>query len=154
KNRIIYEAVNRQLYKVHPYGQQPTIGEVEHLKNPSIANIEKYFSTYYVPNNMAVVISGDIDPEETIVLVAERFSSWQRKPLPEPRQYVDPPINGVERVEVTYPGEEYVMLAFPTASQNSDDAHALMICDMILDNRVAGLININLNQKQAVRSAG
>src|SRR5690606_10232951 len=109
---------------------------------------------YYVPNNMAVVISGDIDPEETIVLVAERFSSWQQKPLPEPRQYVDPPINGVERVEVTYPGEEYVMLAFPTASQNSDDAHALMICDMILDNRVAGLININLNQKQAVRSAG
>ena len=33
--RIIGTAIDELLYKVHPYGQQPTIGTVDHLKNPS-----------------------------------------------------------------------------------------------------------------------
>jgi predicted Zn-dependent peptidase len=50
---LLYSAVSEQLFKNHPYGQQPTIGTVEHLKNPSLVYIQKYFDTYYVPNNMA-----------------------------------------------------------------------------------------------------
>ena len=57
---IIYTALNEQLFKKHPYGQQPTIGTVDHLKNPSLVYIQNYFDTYYVPNNMAIFISGDI----------------------------------------------------------------------------------------------
>src|SRR5436853_1154780 len=39
KREIIHDAVAKLLYKVHPYGQQTTIGEVEHLKNPSLKNM-------------------------------------------------------------------------------------------------------------------
>ena len=46
------------------------------------------------------------------------------------------------------------MLAFRTVPVLHEDAEALRMLDMILDNSVAGLINLNLNQKQAVRDAG
>lgn len=154
KSRVINEAVNNLLFKKHPYGQQPTIGTVDHLKRPSLVFIKEYFDTWYVPNNMAIFISGNIDIDETISLIDEEFSSWQSKPLPEVGPWDESPLDGVERVEVTYPGEEYVLLAYRTVPAHHPDEEALMLFDMILDNAAAGLINLNLNQQQRVRQAG
>lgn len=152
--RIISTAVLETLFKVHPYGQQPTIGTVEHLKNPSLVYIQEYFDTYYVPNNMAIFISGDIDPAETIELISEKFSHWEAKPIPEIGPWIEEPLQGAERKTVQYPGEEQVQLAFRTAGNGSEDKEALILVDMILDNRTAGLINLNLNQQQLVSNAG
>ena len=154
KSRIITYAVDRLLYKKHPYGQQPTLGTVEHLKNPSLTNIYNYYYTYYVPNNMAIFISGDINTEETIALIDRYFSAWQPKEVPATPTWEEAPLNGREFVETTYRGEEYVLLTFRTASNKSTDAEALIVLDMMLDNATAGLINLNLNQKQLVRQAG
>lgn len=154
KGRIINTAVMDKLFKVHPYGQQPTIGTVEHLKNPSLKHMYNFFETYYVPNNMAIFISGDIDISNTITLIDKHFSAWQSKPLPAEKTWEEAPLHGVERVEVQYLGEEYVMLAFRTVAQGHPDAEALQLVDMVLDNATAGLINLNLNQQQKVRQAG
>ena len=54
------------LFPNHPYGQQSTIGKAEHLKNPSMIDINNYFDKYYVPNNMAIVLVGDLDFDATI----------------------------------------------------------------------------------------
>jgi len=113
-----------------------------------------FFKTYYVPNNMAICISGDIDIEETIQIIADNFNRWEPRSLPEFKQWREDPIDGVERVTVQYQGEEYVMIVFRTVPQNHPDAEALMLFDMILDNATAGLINLNLNQQQKVRQAG
>ena len=151
---LLYSAVSEQLFKNHPYGQQPTIGTVEHLKNPSLVYIQKYFDTYYVPNNMAIFISGDIDTEDTIELISQNFGDWKPAPLPEVGPWPERPLEGVERRTVQYPGEEQVQLAFRTASNGHADKEALILIDMILDNQTAGLINLNLNQAQKVVSAG
>lgn len=152
--RIIYTAMLETIFKVHPYGQQPTIGTVDHLKNPSLVYIQNYFDTYYVPNNMGIFISGDINVDETIALISEKFSRWERKPVPEVGPWQEPPLQGAERSTVQYPGEEQVQLAFRTAGNGSPDKEALILVDMILDNRTAGLINLNLNQRQLVSEAG
>ena len=154
KDRIITEAVNAALYKVHPYGQQTTLGSVEHLKKPSLVNIENFYRTYYVPNNMAICISGDIDKTATMKLIDESFSVWEPKKLPKAGKWREKPLHGAERVTVQYPGEEYVLLAFRTAAQGKRDADALRLLDMVLSNSVAGLIDLNLVQKQVVRGAG
>src|ERR1051325_6605291 len=73
KEAIIEFAVNKLLFKKHPYGQQTTIGEVEHLKNPSLKNMYEYYRKHYVPGNMAIVISGDIEPRKTIKLIEKFF---------------------------------------------------------------------------------
>lgn len=153
-DRVILYATDQLLYKRHPYGQQPTIGLPEHLKNPNLHYIQNYFDTYYVPNNMAIFISGDIDVDSTIALIAEKFNRWESKPVPEVGPWVEDPLQGAERETVYYPGEEQVQLAFRTVPNHHPDAEALMMLDMILDNRTAGLINLNLNQAQAVAQAG
>jgi predicted Zn-dependent peptidase len=154
KDRIIHYAVGKTLYKNHPYGQQTTIGEVEHLKNPSLKNMYRFFEIYYVPNNMAIMISGDIDVQEAIRTIDAAFSPWRPKALPRLREWKEQPLQGAERITVKYKGEEYALLAFRTADQNHPDAEALRLLDMTLDNSVSGLINLNLNQGQKVRQAG
>ncbi len=154
KDRIIRYAVNEELFKKHPYGTQPTIGTVEHLKNPSLKNISEYFYTWYVPNNMAIFLSGDFEKEAAIQAIDAQFSSWERKDIPEPKSWEEDALAGREEVVRTYEGEEMVLLAFRTAPLDSEDAEALTLIDMILDNSNAGLINLNLNQQQRVRQAG
>jgi len=154
KEEVIAFAVNKLLFKHHPYGQQTTIGEVEHLKNPSLKNMYEFFEKNYVPGNMAIVISGDLQPRQTIKLIDRHFSAWQARPVPQPRQWEEKPLQEAERVTVKYKGEEYVLLAFRTPGRNDPEAEALKLTDMILSNATAGLIDLNLNQQQKVRRAG
>jgi predicted Zn-dependent peptidase len=154
KDRLISEAVDRVLYKQHPYGQQTTLGSIEHLKNPSLKRMYEFYHTYYVPNNMAITISGDIQIWETIALIDSAFSSWESVKLPKAPQWKEEPLKGAEQISVQYPGEELVRLAFRTVSNRHPDGEALELVDMVLNNRVAGLIDLNLNQQQRVRQAG
>mgnify|MGYP001673339881 CR=1 FL=1 len=72
-NRKAMEAVDSVLFANHPYGQQTTIGTQQHLKNPSIVNIENYRNAYYVPNNVAICVSGDFDPDTFVATVIFRL---------------------------------------------------------------------------------
>src|SRR3712207_6286779 len=85
--RKVFTAMLGGLFQQHQYGTQTTIGTVEHLKNPSITEIKKYFDTYYVPNNMAIAMSGDLDPDQTIRIIDKYFGKLKAKPLP---QYTPP----------------------------------------------------------------
>ena len=65
-SRTVYDSLMYMLFPNHPYGTQSTLGTQEHLKNPSIKNIRQFYNTYYVPNNMALCLSVDFDPDTTI----------------------------------------------------------------------------------------
>jgi predicted Zn-dependent peptidase len=154
KDVLISEAVNKLLFKQHPYGQQTTIGEVEHLKNPSLEHVMDFYKKYYVPGNMVIVISGDINSRQAIKLIDKYFSAWKPEPVQPQKTWEEKPLSGAERVTVKYKAEEYALLAFRAPDRNDGDAPALKVVDMILDNATAGLINLNLNQQQKVRQAG
>jgi predicted Zn-dependent peptidase len=154
KDRAVAYALYDKLWKVHPYGQQPTLGSVEHLKKPSIKNIQRFYNTYYVPNNMALCISGDIDTEKAIAIIDEQFAKLKPKKLPTLKKWKEAPLKEVERVTVKFQGEPYVLLGFRTIGNGHPDQEALAMLDMIMDNSAAGMINLNLNQTQKVRSAG
>ena len=78
----LFESLFDGLFPNHQYGQQTTIGTVEHLKNPSLKEIRAYFNKYYVPNNMAICLSGDFDYDKTIRLVQKYWSKFERKEDP------------------------------------------------------------------------
>ena len=61
-----WEALFAGLWQKHPYGTQTTIGTIDHLKNPSLTEIKKFYNSWYVPNNMAICLSGDFDPDSLI----------------------------------------------------------------------------------------
>ncbi|OGS37327.1 MAG: hypothetical protein A2506_10905, partial [Elusimicrobia bacterium RIFOXYD12_FULL_66_9] len=152
--RIVGEEVDRRLYKVHPYGQQPTLGSIEHLKNPSLAKMYAFQSRWYVPNNMAIVLAGDFDREKALDVIRRHFASWTPKPLPQLPEWDLPKPKGEEAYEVKYEAEEKVVLAWPTTAKAHPDADSLAVLDMLMDNSAAGLLNLRLNQAQKVKASG
>ena len=75
--RKLFYTISKMLWPNHPYGTQTTIGTQEHLKNPSIVNIKNYFNKWYVPNNVAICMAGDLDPEKAIALIDKYFGDWK-----------------------------------------------------------------------------
>ncbi|MFV0247506.1 MAG: M16 family metallopeptidase [Tenacibaculum sp.] len=148
-----YAAMLDGLFPNHPYGQQTTIGKGEHLKNPSMVDIHNYFNKYYVPNNMAVVLVGDINFEKTIQLVSETFGKFEKKELNHPELPKEKPITQPIVKEVFGPTSESISIAFRSKGVSTEQQKYVTLCDMILANGNAGLLDLNLNQKQRVQRA-
>ena len=141
------------LYPTHPLGRD-IIGFPEHLKNPSMVNIMKFYHTWYVPNNMVFILSGDLDCEETIKLIDSNFGKYEAKELPKIDFPKEAPITSPLVKDVVGPEGEQVQLAFRFSGYHSDDRKFVTLIDYILSNSVAGLIDLDLNQQQKVLKAG
>ncbi|MFP2994563.1 insulinase family protein [Spongiivirga sp. MCCC 1A20706] len=149
-----YFAVWEELYPTHPYGTQTTIGTSDHLKNPSLVAIQNYFDTYYVPNNMAVVMVGDLDYDETIKKVDNAFGNFKSKEVVHPTFENEAPITAPKVREVYGPTAESVYVAYRTeGGLGSKNEKYIYLIDWILANSQAGLIDLNLNQSQKVQRA-
>ncbi|WP_121067840.1 M16 family metallopeptidase [Maribacter vaceletii] len=148
-----YFAVLEGLYPNHPYGTQSTIGKSEHLKNPSMKAIHNYFDTYYVPNNMAVIMVGDLDFEVTIKKINNSFGDYTSKEVSHPTFPEEIPLANPIKKEVYGPTAESIYVAFRTKGKGDKEEVMVTLIDYMLANSNAGLIDLNLNQKQMVQSA-
>lgn len=152
--RKAFYAVMENMFTKHPYGTQTVIGTVDHLKNPSITEIKNYFNKYYVPNNVAICMSGDIDLEETIQLIDKYYGDWEPVELEKPQHPAEDPITEPIVKEVYGPDAEFLQMGFRAGGITTDDYPKLIMVDMILNNSEAGLIDLNLVQQQKVLGAG
>lgn len=153
--RKVSEAMYAALFPHHPYGTQTVLGTQEHLKNPSIKKIKEYYRTWYVPNNMAVCLSGDFDPDEMIAIIDKYFGHMK------PNHNL-PPLPVREEEPLTAPvirevlGQDAEMLAIgwmlPEGGA-SLEAEKAVLMGRILYNGKAGLIDVNLNQQQKILNA-
>jgi len=143
------------LFPDTPYGQQTTIGKSEHLKSPSMVAIHNYFNTYYVPNNMAVVLVGDLDFDKTIKMVDKYFGSFQYKELPMKKKVVEKPMTSIVTREVKSPTAERLTMAWRTTGTGTkEEKMASMLSEILSNAGDVGLIDININQKQLALNAG
>ncbi len=150
-SRKVYEALYAALFPTHNYGQQTTLGTVEHLKNPSLVEIRKFYDTYYVPGNMAVIMTGDFNPDSVIRKIDATLGSLPAKPVVEYQAKPEVPLTGIQTVEVTGPTPEFVRIGYRLpGSQNPSDRVLALLCDEIMSNSAAGLIDLNLNKQQKI----
>lgn len=153
--RLVNYALMEALFPKHPNGQQTTIGTSEHLKSPSMVAIHKYFDTYYVPNNMAVVLVGDLDFDKTIKLVDQYFGGFKYKELPMKKMVTEAPMTSIVSRTVKSPSTPRMTMAWRTDSYGTQEARLADVVAEILSNRGdAGLIDLNINQKQKTLGAG
>ncbi len=151
--RKTIETLFASLYPNHPYGQQTVLGHAEHLKNPSMTNINNFFNKWYIPNNMAVVLAGDLDPDQAIAVVDRYFGKLESKPLPEFSFKEEPVITEPITQEVKGLEAENLIIAFRFPGVSSEDALYVNMMAMMLFNGKAGLIDLNINQKQKALEA-
>ena len=151
---LMIDTLFNALFPNHPYGTQTTLGRQEHLKNPSLTNIKKHYNTYYVPNNMAICLSGDFDPEEALSIIKKYFG--ELKPNTElPKWTVKEEAPITEPIEKVVIGQEAanVALAWRLPAANHPDADVADLVSSLLYNGQAGVFDLNLVQKQKVLDA-
>lgn len=151
--RRVFEKLFAELFKNHNYGLQTTIGTIEHLKNPSLVEIRKYFNKYYVPNNMGVIMSGDFNPDVMIKKVDATFSYMQNKPFEKYTFQPEQPITSPIETEVVGPDAENVTIGFRLPGNKSKDVLLADLVGQILTNGKAGLMDLNLVKKQKLLGA-
>jgi len=152
--RKVWEALDQALFPNHPYGQQTTLGTQEHLKNPSITNVKRYYNTYYVPNNIRICVSGDFNPDEMVAAIEKYFGDWQPNPsIPQLEFAPEKPITEPVSKDVYGLEAENMAMAWrlPGASELKTCAVAA-IAGSVLSNGSAGLIDLDVIQQQKVLS--
>ena len=149
------EALLKMLFPTHPYGMQTTIGTQEHLKNPSQVNIRNYYNRYYVPNNIAICMAGDLDPEQTVAMIRKYFGSWKPGNNVTPPSFPTQPLLTAPRDTTVWGQEtEHVRLAWRLKGASSLQNDTITMVDMLLSNGKVGLMDVDLDQKMAVMGAG
>ena len=151
----VWSALGKKLTPTHPYGTQTTIGTQEHLKNPSITNIKNYFNKWYVPNNVAICMAGDLDMDKTIAIIDKYFSNW--KPGADVSQPVFPiqkPLTAPADTSVIGQQAEQVWVGWLAKKASDLQCDTLDVIGDMLSNGKAGIFDLNLNQTMKVQSAG
>ena len=153
-SRKMFDALSAKLFPGHPYGTQTTIGTQAHLKNPSITNIKRYFDKWYRPNNVAICMAGDFNPDEVVAIIDKYFGKW------EPGKDVEQP-KFKAMTEFTQPSDTTVLgkeaanvcLGWRFGRGATLQSDTLGVISNLLYNGTAGLIDLNLNQSMKVLGA-
>ena len=147
-NKVIQQFLGLMMPN-HPYGQHTVLGKQEHLKNPSITNIKNYYKTYYVPNNMAVCLSGDFNPDEVIKIVDAYFGDMvPNENLPQNVVGEISPVTEPRKADVWGLESETYFAGWLTGSATSADALMLELAASVLSNGNSGIIDQNIMQTQ------
>ncbi len=128
----------QDIYKGSPY-ERDVIGYPEHLKNPRLSKLIEFYNTWYVPNNMALILVGDFDTEATKPMIAETFSRLQPKELPARPSYPDVELTGNKHYNLGY--NPQIAWVYPGVKANDPDQEVLQfVCDL-LSNGQTGLLD-------------
>jgi predicted Zn-dependent peptidase len=127
------EFIQSTLFAGHPYARS-VIGLQDHLKNPQLSELIRFYNNWYVPGNMALVLVGNIKANEIVPLVKETFGRLENRPTPERKVYPETPLKGRKEVSAKLSLYPQVLLAFPGITAGSDEDIALDICTSILAN--------------------
>ena len=140
----LQEASHYYLFPTHNYGQQTTIGTIEHLKNPSLNAIKNYYKSYYVPNNMAIILAGDFDPDKVIAMIDTKFKYMKTKSVPEYKPAPEKPMTQAIVKDIFGPSAESLQFSYRVSAADSKEALLAVLASSVLTNGKAGLLDLNL----------
>ena len=132
------EYLFKETFGNHPYGR-PVIGYTEHLKNPQPSKMREFYNTYYVANNMTLILVGDFNTEEIEPMIAEKFGVWRKGTLPPTPKYDLPKFNGPTVKEVRMTPVKMGALVFPGIKNSDPDMVPLTMACEIFFNGETGL---------------
>lgn len=147
-----YYAANQLIFPTHPYGR-PGIGTAQHLKNPSMRAIKTHYNKYYVPNNMALILVGNIDFDQTIQWVQEYFGDMRPQPLPRASFSREKEITQPLQIEMSGPEPASVFMAFRMGGMETDDPLYLTLIGKLFENTSFNLLNEELRSTRRVANA-
>lgn len=118
-------------FTAHPY-RQPVVGYMSDLQSISRDDADQYFREHYIPQNMTVVIVGDIEPDQTLASLEAYFGRLPAVESPDPVVTVEPDVKAERIVRLTDPGQPWYLVGYPIPSIEHSDYPALMAMSELL----------------------
>jgi zinc protease len=130
--QVLDVEVTAAALKAHGY-HHPTIGWLSDLQAITRDDLYDFYRTWYVPNNAALVIVGDVDADDALRRAEGAFGRIPERTLPRRLATAEPPQTGERRVRVERPGTTaYLKLAWHAPAIGDPDFHPMLVLDAAL----------------------
>jgi len=151
--QLLTQSVQAQAFQEHPY-HWPVIGYEDDMKNWKQADLERYFKTYYAPNNCVVVVSGAVKTDDIKKLAEKYLETIPAQPDPPKVHIAEPPQTGERRImlkkDVATP---YLYIVYKVPEAKNDDYYPLVLLSDILSSGKSSRLYASLvDDKQLANS--
>jgi predicted Zn-dependent peptidase len=131
-----------------PY-HHPVVGWPSDVESITRAQAEKFFATYYAPNNITTALVGDFDTAEALVLAEKYLGRIPRGENPPPPVVTEEIEQLAERrMKATADTNPSVSLRWHTVPFGHTDYYALEVMNAILNDRTGRLYKSLVEDKQ------
>ena len=133
--------INEKLYAGSAYARE-IIGYPEDLKNPKLRQLIEFYNTWYVPNNMALILVGNFSTEDVKPLIEKTFGRMESKPLPERKAFKPTDFSQNERFSAKLGYYPELCIGYNGVKAGADDELALnFACDLLSNSMGIGLLD-------------
>ena len=149
----MFEQLSAVAFQASPY-RRPVVGWMNDLEAMTPDDAREFYRRWYVPGNAAVIVAGDVEPNEVRRLVDRHYGRIAARPVPVRKPREEPVQAGIRRLEFKAPADQaYVALAFKVPGLRSfdnnpanDDALALTVLAAVLDGYEGARLDRALTQ--------
>ncbi|MEK6592051.1 MAG: pitrilysin family protein [Pseudomonadota bacterium] len=154
---MVYEQLMATALRAHPY-RNPIIGWMNDIENLRVEDARVFYERWYAPNNVILVVVGDVKPQEVFDLAQRHFGGIKPRPLPVRKPQEEPEQLGIKRLTVKAPAElPYVLMAYrvPVLRDPEKDwePYALEMLAGVLDGNEAARLNSTLVRGERLADA-
>jgi zinc protease len=129
---MMSELLHKTAYTEHSY-RWPTIGWMEHILGFTVEDCQTFYRTYYAPNNVTLIVVGDVREAELLPLIEAGYGSMKSQVLPPAPTVVEPPQTEERRAFLTWPmSASRISLAYHTVALDHPDHVALTVLNEVL----------------------
>lgn len=126
-----FQVLLETLYPTHPYGR-PVLGDAEKLLERSPQEMRWFHRAHYQPENMTVVVIGDISWEQTVESVSQSFANFpSRTDCPRPSQSPNFSLAGIRRQTLELPRLGLARLMLGWTAPGVDELHTAYGLDLL-----------------------
>jgi len=139
-DQLLDQEVTAAAFRAHSY-RHPTIGWLSDLETMTREDLYGYYQRFYVPNNATIVVVGDVDADETVRIVNQRFGRLPARDVGRRTLTREPEQLGERRLTIAREGTTgYVKIAYHAPSSTDADFFPLLLLDAVL----SGAKGVNL----------
>ena len=151
----LLEQVRATAYVAHPY-QFPIIGWPSDIQSWTKEDLEDFYKTYYAPNNITMVVVGDVTPGEILDLAEEYLENMPAEDPPADVRTVEPPQAGERRIVIEADAQTPMLhLAFHAGSAADPGTLPMsLLLNILVDGDSSRLHRLLVEEEQLAISIG
>jgi len=132
----------------HPYGRM-AMGTPAAVGAMTVADLQRFHRTYFVPNNAAIIVVGDVGLESIKPGLERLFGGWTRGDVPVLRP-PSAPQTGRQVILVDKPGaaQSEIRIGAVSVERKTPDYYPLVVMNTILGGSFASRLNQTLREEK------